>query len=528
MRSWGYFFKLEHFLKIASRFSDKKCDENKKLEPFVKSSSETKNALIMGLVGLGLVSCTVTDLNKASLAPSAQPLTVDVVGHDSRIARLGAAQHPRILGLYGGEYSDPKLERMVAKIVGKLANSVGHQSEPYRITILNSPSINAFALPGGYVYVTRGLLGLANDSSEVAAVIAHEMAHITANHSLLRQEKQAEMEVTSNVVGEVLGDKLGEQEIKLRSRLSLAQFSRNQELQADEIGIKTVAASGYDPFAASRFLLRMEAYSGFRSISGATNSQLDFLATHPATPQRVKLATTAARQISAPGVGATDRDALLDGLDGVLYGDREEEGYIRGLNFIHPRLGIAFRVPAGFALDNSKAAVIANGPENVAIRFDSVARPKETPTPLDYIRSGWVSGLEAGTIRTFKQSGFAAASARAQSDKWHFAIIVIMIKDRIYRFLTAAPKNIVEKDETLLTRLSTSVADSFKLLSKAEIANLKPLRLKIVRVGQGETVASLAARMRNIEGSEALFRLLNGLSDTARLREGMRVKIISE
>jgi len=336
------------------------------------------------------------------------------------------------------------------------------------------------------------------------------------------------MEVTSNVVGQVLGDKLGEQEIKLRSRLSLAQFSRNQELQADEIGIKTVAASQYDPFAASRFLLRMEAYSRFRSISGATNSSLDFLATHPATPQRVKLATAVARQLGAPGVGATDRDSFLDGIDGVLYGDTEAEGYIRGLKFIHPQLGVAFRVPAGFALDNSKAAVVANGPDNVAIRFDSVARPIDTPTPLDYIRSGWVSGLEAGSIRSFEQAGLAAATARAQTDKWHFAIFVMMTKDRVYRFLTAAPKNIVEKDSGLLSRLSSSVADSFKLLSKSEIAALKPLRLKVVRVGQGETVASMAAKMRDIDESEALFRLLNGLSDTARLSEGARVKIISE
>jgi len=530
MQGWGCVLRREQLPESGSQFLDKKRGENKKLNCLIELS-KAKTALRIGLLCMGLAGCTMSEMGKITpspLAPSPNPPTVDMLNSPSPVARLGAEQHPRILRLYGGEYSDPKLERMVAKIVGKLASIVGSQDDAYRITILNSPSINAFALPGGYVYVTRGLLALANDSSEVGAVIAHEMAHISANHSLLRQEKQAQMEVTSNVVGQILGDRLAEQELKLRSRLSLAQFSRNQELQADEIGIKTIAASGYDPFAAARFLLRMEDYNQFRSISGATNSRLDFLATHPATPQRVKLAIAAARQLSAPGIGDRDRDFFLSGVDGMLYGDTGEEGYIRGEHFIHPRLGIEFRVPKGFLLDNSKAAVVANGPDDIAIRFDRVALPPQTPTPLDYIRSGWVSGLETGSIRTFEQAGLVGASARAQSDKWQFAIIVIVVKDQVYRFLTAAPKNRMDKDNAALDRVSNLVVGSFRLLSRSEIANVRPLRLKVVRVGKGETVASLAARMRDIDESQSLFRLLNGLGDTAQLVEGAQVKIIAE
>jgi len=487
--------------------------------------------LAAGLLFAALSGCSFSSVNKVALSPlspSPHPPSIDSLNKDSPVAEVGAEQHQRILALYGGEYNDPKLERMVAKIVGQLAGVIDSPDTAYRITILNSPSINAFALPGGYVYVTRGLLALANDSSEVAAVIAHEMAHITANHGLLRQEKQAQMEVASTVAGQILGDKLAEKQVQLRSHLTLAQFSRNQELQADEIGIKTITLAGYDPFAAARFLTRMEAYNSFRSISGATNAKLDFLATHPATPQRVKLATAQARRLSAPGIGTTDRDFFLNGIDGMLYGDSENEGYIRGLNFIHPRLAIMFRVPAGFALDNSKAAVVANGPENFAIRFDSVASSSETPTPLDYIRSGWVSGLESGSIRTFEQAGLQAASARAQSDKWRFVVVVIMVKERIYRFLTAAPKNTLKDNEAELDRVSNSVTSSFRLLSREQIAQLKPLRLRIIQVGKGQSVADLVGRMHDIDEGEAVFRLLNGLSPTARLVEGMRVKIISE
>ncbi len=102
---------------------------------------------------------------KVSLAPSSNPVTVDTVGRGDRFAKLAAAQHPRILATYGGNYADPKLERMVARVVGRLTFNSNDPGQTYRITILNSPSVNAFALPGGYVYVTRGLLALANDLS---------------------------------------------------------------------------------------------------------------------------------------------------------------------------------------------------------------------------------------------------------------------------------------------------------------------------------------------------------------------------
>src|SRR6185436_13940392 len=188
-------------------------------------------------------------------------------------------------------------------------------AQTYRITILNSPNVNAFALPGGYLYVTRGLLALANDSAELAAVIAHEMGHVTANHGLQRQQLEAEEELATKVVSDVLGQSPSAKAALIRGKLRLAQFSRNQELEADAIGIKTSGLAGYDPYAAARFLQSMADYSNFRSISGATDPSLDFLASHPNAPQRIELARAHARQFGQPGTGATDRDSFLAGID---------------------------------------------------------------------------------------------------------------------------------------------------------------------------------------------------------------------
>lgn len=506
---------MNDFLKINWRSLPHKNRGNLKT-PF--------NTFLLSLTFLGLSSCQAIDYDKPNggLIPSGTPVTVDKVAKGDSQAKLGAAQHPRILQTYGGEYSDPKLERMVAKIVGKLTAVSQNPNQTYRITILNSPNINAFALPGGYVYVTRGLLSLANDSSEVAAVLAHEMAHVTANHGILRQQKEAEVELSNQVATEILQDQSTERETSIRGKLRMAQFSRNQELQADAIGIKMLGDAGYDPFASPRFLQSMEAYTAFRDVSGATDATLDFLAGHPSTPQRIQLATEQARKVGAPGVGTTDRNDFLNGIDGMIFGDTAEQGYIRGNQFIHPKLGISFVVPQGFTIDNSSSAVIANGPNDLAIRFDWVSLPNGLSATA-YMQNGWVNGLDPSSVQSIIINGLSAARARAVNDRWQFDVVVIIVKNRIYRFLTAAPKS-----STSLNSIASATTSTFRSLSSHEISSLKPLRIHLVTVRANDTVSSLSERMTGTSDKEKLFRIINALSPTSTLANGDRVKIISE
>jgi len=478
-------------------------------------------AMLAGCQALSSLS-TSSELKESAFRPSETPVTVDSVSRNDRLAELARAQHPRILATYGGEYSDPKLERMVAKVVGSLTTVSGNPGQAYRITILNSPNVNAFALPGGYLYVTRGLLALANDSAELAAVIAHEMGHVTANHGLQRQQKEAEEVLATKVVTDVLGGNPNANVALLRGKLRLAQFSRNQELEADAIGIKTSGLAGYDPYAAGRFLQSMSAYTDFRSISGATDASLDFLASHPNAPQRIELAQRHARQFGPPGQGARDRDSFLAGIDGILYGDTPEEGFVRGNTFMHPRLGVSFSVPPGFIIDNSAAAVTATGPGDLAIRFDGVALNRRTQLP-DYIRSGWVAGLDPSSIRTLTINGNEAATARAAADGWKFDITVIRSGGQVYRLLTAAPLNSDQLDA-----VAVPVGASFKLLSESEKAALKPLRVRIVTVKPGQNIGSISAMMVGVDRKLELFRVLNALPPGAGVSAGDKVKIITD
>ena len=182
-----------------------------------------------------------------------------------------------------------------------------------------------------------------------------------------------------------------------RSKLALASFSRAQEFEADGIGVGIAARSGFDPFGAARFLTSMGRNADFRAVGRSRdNRPLDFLSSHPATPERVKSARNSARQLAAPGPGERDKATYLAGLDGLVYGEDPVEGFVRGRRFLHPKLGFTFTAPDGFSLDNTAQAVLGlkdNG--NQALRLDVVKVPAEQ-TLIEYLNSGWIENIETG------------------------------------------------------------------------------------------------------------------------------------
>lgn len=458
-----------------------------------------------------------------TVSPSSNPQIVDEVQKNDPRAKMGAREHPRIVASYGGEYKDAKTERLVARIAGALTAVSENPQQSYRITILNSPAINAFALPGGYLYVTRGLLALANDASEVAAVLSHEMAHVTANHGIERQQREEAEVIASRVVSEVLSSDLAGKQALARGKLRLAAFSRNQELQADVIGVRMLGEAGYDPYAAARFLDSMAAYSRFTAVDPESDQSLDFLSSHPNAPQRVDLARRHARAFGPEGTsGDRGRDYYLAGIDGLLYGDSPQEGYVRGQTFLHGQLGIRFDVPTGFQIDNKAEAVLATGPGDIAVRFDGVADTGGRSL-TDYIASGWVTGLQPDTIRPINVNGLDAATARASADRWDFDVTVIRIDNRIYRFLTAVPKG-----SSALEPTANQLRSSFRRMTPVEAQSLKPLRIRVVTVRPGETIATLSARMMGTDRKLDLFRVINAMQVTSTVKPGDKVKIVSE
>ncbi len=473
----------------------------------------------LAFMGLVLTSCiTASDLED-DFAPSNNPQIVNTVQQNDERAKLGAAQHPKILASYGGEYQDLGTSKMVARIVGILTTVSENPLQSYRITILDSPDVNAFALPGGYLYLTRGLLALANDEAEVAAVISHEMAHVIANHGVQRQQRQDAALIAGQVVSEILTGRLASSSVLARSKLRLAAFSRQQELQADEIGIRMLAQAGYDPFAAVRFLKSLEAYSTFNSKSP---SGLNFLSSHPSTPKRRAAALKHAERFKNDRANITNRSAFLKDIDGLTFGDNAQHGYVRGQTFLHPGLGIRFDVPKGFEIDNTSDAVLANGPNDVASQFDAV-EIEAGSTLRSYISSGWIKGLDASSIRETTINGLPALTARAKADRWIFDVTIIQYREFYYRFLTAVPRS---KARSLL--IAGNIAGTFKALTQGEIENLQPLRIRVIEVQTGDSLASIAAKMQVNSRKEEQLRILNALSPGVSLQPGTLIKIVAE
>jgi predicted Zn-dependent protease len=468
------------------------------------------------LAGLLLAGCN------ALMGVGTLPTTA--VGPDRvKITDAASAENARIVAAYGGIYHDPKLEQMLARVVGRVVTSSDRPDQPYSVTILNAPAVNAFAIPGGSVFVTRGLLALANDSSEVAAVIAHELGHITANHAVARQNKARDAMIVSRVVTDVLDDSAGKLALASSQR-SLAAFSRQQELEADAIGVRTVGHAGYDAFAAARFLEAMGRFSRYRSGTGkGGDGRPDFLASHPSTPERVGFAERAAREFGAPGTGETDRDRYLSGIDGVIYGDDPGQGYVRDRTFVHPTLGVSFTVPPGFVIDNTADAVLATGTDGTALRFDAVALARESDLAA-YLASGWVNGLVAGSVRTFSVRGLPGAIASANAQGWTFQIAVVQTPTgATYRFIFANEVRTADFDAAAMATVST-----FQQLDATALTSLRPLRVHVVVVAAGDSEDSLVSRMRGVDRPRELFRILNELAPSAQLAPGSKVKIVSD
>jgi predicted Zn-dependent protease len=470
-------------------------------------------------VALSLQGCVVAGLE--SVAKDAS-LASGFARPDDPQEALGAREHPLVVAKYGGEYRDAEAEKMLALVVGRLVAVSEDPSRVYKVTILDTPKVNAFALPGGYVYVTRGLLALAGDSAEIAAEIAHEMGHVTANHAILRQKKTESVEIGREMVNEALTDSVAAKVALAANQLTLADFSRDQELQADAIGIRMIGRAGFDPFAAARFLETMEAFQGLRAARGGPDD-FSFLASHPTTPQRVELARRHARFFGAPGIGENGRDRFLSGIEGLLYGDSAEEGFVRGRSFLHAELGIAFDVPAGATLDNQPKAILIAGPGAAATRFDALALPQRRALS-DYMKSGWINGLLEDTVVTgATPSGLEMAAAEAETEGWRFRIKVIRIGAQAYRFITAMPAASIG-----VGAVSDSITNTFRQLRAEEKAALQPLRIRVVTAPPGAGIGDMAAMMQGAGDGLRLFSVLNGLKAGDTVEPGQRYKIVAD
>ncbi len=473
--------------------------------------------------------------------PSADSAPRTVATRSMAEQRQGDQSHAKVVAQYGGAYAQGRAPAYVREIGMRLAANTEQPQGPWTFTLLDSPVVNAFALPGGYVYVTRGLLALANDEAELAGVIGHEIGHVTAAHSARRQETAtaAQIGVLAATLGAaVLGadksvvDAIGQLGAQGAQGV-VATYSRAQELEADRLGIGYLARAGYDPLAQADFLASLQAQTALSAQlagGGYDPNRVDFFSTHPATAERVRAAAdTAARQgvANAP----RNREAFLRAIDGMTYGDSAAQGFVRGGGFVHPELRFAFTAPQRFEITNAAAAVTMRGPNGAGVVFDG---GKDPGGALDaYVARVWAGGIarqtRTGELQNLERKrigGLEAVSAvlPAQTGGGVRLLHMTAIRGgggRLYRFM-----GVVQTNDRAGLAAVAQAAESFRTLSAAQAAREKPWRIRVVTVKRGDTAASLAARMPFDRGNEARFRVLNALGPNDTVRAGDRVKLV--
>jgi predicted Zn-dependent protease len=441
----------------------------------------------------------------------------------------GAKAHPQLLEEFGGAYAGPQ-SAYVAQVGKRVAvqSGLSNSERDFTITLLNSPVNNAFAIPGGYVYVTRELLALMNDEAELASVLGHEVGHVAARHANKRNTTSTIGQVLAAGLGILTGNSQIGQIAGYGAQLYTLRFSRQQEYQADDLGIRYLKGSGYDPLAAADMLASLNAQSSLDArIAGKdANSLPTWASTHPNTAVRVTRARSKAQATGAvAGKGLRNRDAFLAALDGLIYEDDPKQGIVDGRSFKHPDLKIAFTVPQGFTIANGTQAVSVTGSGGQAQfsggRIPSGGLGGYIDAVFRALSSG---GVNYGDIRTTRVNGINAAyaSARANSSAGQVDVTAFaydMGGGSAYHFLTIAPAG---------QGLGPfgSLVQSFGRLSDAQAAAIKPRRIDVVTVKSGDTLGSLAGRMAYSDYRLERFLVLNGLGSNSALRPGQKVKLV--
>jgi len=406
-------------------------------------------------------------------------------------------------------------------------SGIASPAKELHFVTLNSAVENAFSVPGGYVYVTRQLMALMDDESELAFALGHEVGHVAANHAHIR-EQYAEQN-TVGVFGQILGAIFGPgaaDMIQARSALDILSFSREQEYEADTLGLNYMIQAGYDPAGAAEVLAALSRQSALQSrVEGRTNRRIpEWASTHPLSENRMERALSEAQATGRLGKGIRNRDTFLNEIEGLYVDDDPAQGVIEGANFTHPDLKIQFTVPQGYLMSNGADAVTISGsagkaqfrqgPPNLdqAISFAYRLLTRDQfqiryPAPQRLTINGMAAAITTARVNT--DSGLIDASVAAY--QWD--------PGRVYYFVMLTPGGYGVSPFQSMIR-------SLRRITPAEAAAIRPRVIHVETVRPGDTVQSLASRMAYRDFKLERFLSLNGLAANAALAPGQKVKLI--
>ncbi len=440
---------------------------------------------------------------------------------------LGQQSDPQIRQEMG-VYNDQDLQRYIDSVAMPLARNSERPELPWSFAVVDSPSVNAFAVPGGFIYLTRGILAHLNDESELAGVLGHEIAHVTARHSAAQYSKATGASL-GLLLGQIFVPELRPfgQAAETGLGLLFLRFGRDDELEADRLGAGYAAENGWDPAGVPSLLETLGRLSEGSDRKGVPN----WMSTHPMPEDRVaRVQETVAALTASGGPFQVKRADYLQKIDGLIYGDNPAEGIVRGATFLHPDLRFSLEFPAEWPVQNAPTQVVARAPGGNAVvflqlvpqprgsRLEDIAANDLGQSGLRIVEGGatTINGLEAfvGTFQGQMQ-GVGNAGLR---------IAWLAHNRNVYRIAGLAPAEVFRQAEPAFN----ATLRSFRPLRDDEARDIRPNVVRLYTARAGDTWERIAGGPGANIVPAATLAVLNGMSPGEQPRAGDRLKIVQE
>jgi len=449
---------------------------------------------------------------------------------EKRELQLGASYDPQIVASMG-EYKDPELEKLITKLGMEMAKASHRPNLDWKFTIIDSDVVNAFAVPGGYVYFTRGILAHFNNEAEFAGVLGHEIGHVTARHTAKSMRRQQLAQV-----GMIAG-MLASQEVRNNMeaisqgvQILFLKYGRDAESQSDALGVEYSSEQGYDANYMAGFFRTID-----RLQKQAGVEIPDFLSTHPNPLNReanVK-AMASEWQKKLPGEqNKVNRDSYLKLIDGLLYGEDPKQGFVENGVFYHPVLKFQFDIPKGWKVANSPQQVQIASPNNDGAVLFSLAQGTDAAAAAQaWVQQNELTASQQGAttvngMRAYQVSGSQGGQAQQGQQAqptllWQATFI--SYGGKVYNFTEVAQAAAVNA----IGRTLEIPYRSFEKLTNAKFLNRQPERIKIYRVASNTTLQGALKQAGMPTSRNKELAILNGMELSDRVSSGMMIKTLT-
>ncbi len=427
-------------------------------------------------------------------------------------------------------YPDPELGAYVNEVGQRVAKASHRPHLDYHFTVLDSSQVNAFALPGGYIYITRGLLAYLNSEAELAAVLGHEVGHVTARHSV-RQHSAA---TTASLAGAILGATTGvsgsQDLFNVLGDAMLKGYGRGHELESDRLGAQYLARTGYDPQAMLEVIGVLKNQELFEQQAAREEGRQPrvyhgVFSSHPENDTRLQEVVNEANQLKTASASRLDRERFLRYLDGLTFGESEHEGVVRDQQFLHKPLDFGLTFPGNWVIQNGSDSLLAIAPGQAAFLQVTVETLTQPLAQQRYLQQKGLRELRNGVpleIRGF-QAYAATAPLATKSGKRYARVVVLYDQQHAFMFtgISRSPRQ-----QTRFDTIFEKIARSYHKLSAAEKDLAQGRKLTLIKAGATTRFSALAKQSPIAKRAESQLRLLNDMYPKGEPKPGQTIKVV--